>query len=159
MFVTSLALPGSCFKSNTVWSSPCSILAPLVTQLHLEAQNIFCPPQILSVFANLSQIPPCRLILIPIRCMCARCSLCRPPVFTHSYAWPPVCLCLRVQLCNSPSQHYEEIQTVPRVSKVTLLAKNPQSHHLDHHLDGKERKDEVIKVLHRHTETEMLWCN
>lgn len=48
---------------------------------------------------------------------------------------------------NSPSHHYEEVQAVPCVSKVTLLAKYPQSHHLDHHLDGKECEDEIIKVL------------
>lgn len=53
------------------------------------------------------------------------------------------------RLHNLPGHHYEKVQAVPRVSKVTLLAENPQSHHLDHHLNGKERKDEVIKVLQR----------
>lgn len=60
-----------------------------------------------------------------------------------------VCAILR----NSPCHHYEEVQAVPRVSKVTLLTKNPQSHHLDHHLDGKECKDEVIEVLQRNEDT------
>lgn len=76
------------------------------------------------------------------------------------YAW--LCLatsvfasmCLCVQLRNSPSHYYEEVQAVPCVSKVTLLAKNPQSHHLDHHLDGKECKDEVIEVLQKQTDPE-----
>lgn len=66
------------------------------------------------------------------------------------------CLAIRVlfwacnlarRLHNLPGHHYEKVQAVPRVSKVTLLAENPQSHHLDHHLNGKECKDEVIKVL------------
>lgn len=66
------------------------------------------------------------------------------------------CLAIRVlfwacilarRLRNLPGHHYEKVQAVPRVSKVTLLAENPQSHHLDHHLNGKECKDEVIKVL------------
>lgn len=65
-----------------------------------------------------------------------------------------VSMCLCVQLRNSPGHHYEEVQAVPRVSKVTLLAKNPQSHHLDHHLNGKECKDEVIKVLQNKTDIE-----
>lgn len=55
---------------------------------------------------------------------------------------------------NSPSHHYEEVQTVPCVSKVTLLAKYPQSHHLDHHLDGKKCEDEIIKVLQKKTHIE-----
>lgn len=60
---------------------------------------------------------------------------------------------LRVPSChgvNSPSQYDEEIQAVPRVSEVTLLAKNPQGYHFDHHLDGEEGEDEVIKVLPGH---------
>lgn len=61
----------------------------------------------------------------------------------HSHAWPPECLCER----NSPGHNYEEVQTVPRVSKVTFFTENPQGHHLYHHLDGEECKDEVIKVL------------
>lgn len=69
----------------------------------------------------------------------------------HCYAWAPVYLCV-VFVCNSPSQYYEEVQAVPRVSEVTLLAKNSQSHHLDYHLNGKECKDEVIKVLQRETD-------
>lgn len=50
---------------------------------------------------------------------------------------------------NSPSHHYEEVQAVPCVSKVTLLAKYPQSHHLDHHLNGKECEDKIIEVLQK----------
>lgn len=56
-------------------------------------------------------------------------------------------ICPCVQLRNSPGHHYEEVQAVPCVSKVTLLAKDPQGHHLDHHLNGKECEDEVIEVL------------
>lgn len=55
---------------------------------------------------------------------------------------------------NSPSHHYEEVQAVPCVSKVTLLAKYPQSNHLDHHLDGKECKDEIVEVLQKKTRIE-----
>ena len=46
-----------------------------------------------------------------------------------------------------PCHDNEEIQSVPCVPKVTLLAKNAQGHHLEHHLHGKEDKDEVIKDL------------
>lgn len=75
-----------------------------------------------------------------------------------------LCICvwfLCVYQRNSPSQYYEEVQAVPCVSKVTLLAKNPQSHHLDYHLNGKECKDEVIKVLQIETDRRYksaLWC-
>lgn len=48
---------------------------------------------------------------------------------------------------NLPSHHNEEIQAVPGVSKVTLLAKDPKGHHLQHHLHGKEDEDEIIKYL------------
>lgn len=61
-------------------------------------------------------------------------------------------MCPCVRLRNSPGHHYEEVQAVPCVSKVTLLAKDPQGHHLDHHLDGKEREDEVIEVLQNKAE-------
>lgn len=61
-------------------------------------------------------------------------------------------LCDRLR--NSPSHHYEEVQAVPRVSEVTLLAENPQSHHLDDHLNGKESEDEVIKFLEKEGDTE-----
>lgn len=110
----------------------------------------------MSVYA---QILTCRLITTQICCMlvcvcvCV-CVLVASTVFMYGYAWPPECLCACVCVRNTPSQYYEEVQAVPRVSKVTLLAKNPQSHHLDHHLNGKERKDEVIKVLHKETDTE-----
>lgn len=64
-----------------------------------------------------------------------------------------MCLCDCFCVCNcagySPGQHYEEVQAIPRVAKVTLLTKDAQRHHLDHHLDGKECKDEVVKVLQR----------
>lgn len=56
---------------------------------------------------------------------------------------------LHVPECYSPSQNYKEVQAVPCISKVTLLAKNPQCHHFDHHFNGKECKDEVIEVLRR----------
>ena len=46
-----------------------------------------------------------------------------------------------------PCHNNEEIQSVPCVPKVALLAKNAQGHHLEHHLHGKEDKDEVIKDL------------
>lgn len=46
-----------------------------------------------------------------------------------------------------PCHDNEEIQSVPRVPKVALLAKNAQGHHLEHHLHGKEDEDEVIKNL------------
>lgn len=78
------------------------------------------------------------------------------------------CLAIRVlfwacilarRLHNLPGHHYEKVQAVPSVSKVTLLAENPQSHHLDHHLDGKECKDEVIKVLQqRKKKQQVLFC-
>ena len=56
------------------------------------------------------------------------------------------CVCV-YSVCHSPSQNDEEVQAVPGISKVTLLPEDAQGHHLDDHLDGKERKDEVIKVL------------
>lgn len=46
-----------------------------------------------------------------------------------------------------PRHDNEEIQPVPCVPEVALLAKNAQGHHLEHHLHGKEDKDEVIKDL------------
>lgn len=46
-----------------------------------------------------------------------------------------------------PSHDDEEVQSVPRVPKVALLAKNAQGHHLEHHLHGKEDEDEVVKDL------------
>ena len=46
-----------------------------------------------------------------------------------------------------PCHDNEEIQSVPCVPKVALLAKNAQGHHLEHHLHGKEDKDEVVKDL------------
>lgn len=46
-----------------------------------------------------------------------------------------------------PRHDNEEIQSVPRVSKVALLAKNAQGHHLEHHFHGKEDEDEVIEDL------------
>lgn len=80
-------------------------------------------------------------------------GFCEPAGSTHCSAWPSqrffAVRALARRLHNLPSHHYEKVQAVPRVSKVTLLAENPQSHHLDHHLNGKERKDEVIKVLQR----------
>ena len=59
------------------------------------------------------------------------------------------CVCV-YSVCHSPSQNDEEVQAVPGISKVTLLPEDAQGHHLDDHLDGKERKDEVIKVLEQH---------
>lgn len=55
--------------------------------------------------------------------------------------------------CTLSGIHYlpchddEEIQSVPCVPKVALLAKNAEGHHLEHHLHGKEDEDEVIKDL------------
>lgn len=46
-----------------------------------------------------------------------------------------------------PCHDNEEIQSVPCVSKVALLAKNAQGHHLKHHFHGKEDEDEVIEDL------------
>lgn len=46
-----------------------------------------------------------------------------------------------------PCHDNEEIQPVPCIPKVALLAKNAQGHHLQHHLHGKEDKDEVIEDL------------
>lgn len=91
-----------------------------------------------------------------IRCMCVSCAsslslLCLCVVIC--YAWPRACLgawvCVRNCITNSPSHHYEEVQAVPCVSKVTLLAKYPQSQHLDHHLNSEESEDEMIEVLQK----------
>lgn len=49
--------------------------------------------------------------------------------------------------CYLPCHDNEEIQAVPCVPEVALLAKNAQGHHLKHHLHGKEDEDEVIKDL------------
>jgi len=68
-----------------------------------------------------------------------------------------VFMCVCVWLRNSPSHHYEEVQAVPRVSEVTLLAKNPQGHHLDDHLNGEEREDEVIEFLRKEKDAETEW--
>lgn len=48
---------------------------------------------------------------------------------------------------NLPSHNDKEIQTVPGVSKIAFFAKDPQGHHLQHHLHSKEDEDEVIKYL------------
>lgn len=49
--------------------------------------------------------------------------------------------------CYLPCHDNEEIQAVPCVPEVALLAKNAQGHHLKHHLHGEEDEDEVIKDL------------
>lgn len=53
----------------------------------------------------------------------------------------------QTQFIYLPCHDNEEIQAVPCVPEVALLAKNAQGHHLKHHLHGKEDEDEVIKDL------------
>lgn len=52
-----------------------------------------------------------------------------------------------MRFCYWPRHHDEEVQAIPRISKVTLLPKDPQSHHLDDHLHRKESENEVVKCL------------
>lgn len=52
-----------------------------------------------------------------------------------------------IKIISLPSHNNEEIQAVPGVSKVTLLAKDTQGHHLQDHFHGKEDEDEIIKYL------------
>lgn len=85
-----------------------------------------------------------------VACVASRASPPAPFVFTPRFPRPLACLRARAGCTtDSPGHHDEEVQAVPRVSEVTLLAKNPQSHHLDHHLHGEEGEDEVIEVLQR----------
>lgn len=53
-----------------------------------------------------------------------------------------------------PCHDNEEVQAVPCVPEVALLAENAQGHHLKHHLHGKEDEDEVIKDLSSRRKTE-----
>lgn len=63
------------------------------------------------------------------------------------------CVCCMAAGMHGKPGHYlpchdnEEIQTVPCVPEVALLAKNAQGHHLKHHLHGEEDEDEVVKDL------------
>lgn len=63
--------------------------------------------------------------------------------------------CMRVCASVKHSPHYynEEVQSVPRVAKVTVLTYDPKSHHLHHHFPGKKHKDPIIHGLHIHTHT------
>lgn len=54
--------------------------------------------------------------------------------------------CLHNDFCL-PCHDYEEVQSVPGVAQVTATAKDPQGHHLYHHLQGEEDVDECIKGL------------
>lgn len=52
-----------------------------------------------------------------------------------------------LQLGSLPSHDDKEVQSVPGVSQVTAAAKDPESHHLYHHLQCKEDVDEGIEGL------------
>lgn len=146
-----------CPVNSKHWK-PCSSLAPNDT-MHLQSVNI-SSIFTLSLFKNLflQNLGRQTDYDSDLLHVCVSCVFREPFVFMCCYAWPLACLwaCAYVRNCimNSPSHHYEEVQTVPCVSKVTLLAKYPQSHHLDHHLDGKKCEDEIIKVLQKKTHTE-----
>lgn len=55
-----------------------------------------------------------------------------------------------LQLGTLPSHDNKEVQSVPGVSQVTATAKDPESHHLYHHLQRKEDVDEGIEGLWGH---------
>jgi len=46
---------------------------------------------------------------------------------------------------HSPSEYYEQVQPVPSVSEVRVLADEAHRDDLNEHLEGEERKDEVIQ--------------
>lgn len=82
----------------------------------------------------------------------------RSHLYIHEYTFGSLAACrARPQVLNAawyqPGNDDEEVQAIPRVSQVALLAKDPQSNHLDDHLHGKEGKDEVIKSLDGNTHT------
>lgn len=46
-----------------------------------------------------------------------------------------------------PCHDDEKVQSVPSIAKITATAKDPQSHHLHHHLQCKENIDKCIESL------------
>lgn len=136
---------------------PCGLLKSNDTK-HLRSQNISFYPDSVPAHKSVPALPIPDLQIDDdskfVACVCLLLLLQASSV----YAWlclatsvfASICPCVRLR--NSPGHHYEEVQAVPCVSKVTLLAKDPQGHHLDHHLNGKECEDEVIEVLQNKAE-------
>lgn len=91
--------------------------------------------------------------------------LLRPVINIRSLVWEVLeAYCMKECLHNNfclPCHDYEEVQSVPGVAQVTATAKDPQSHHLYHHLQGEEDVDECIKGLWamggRQTQRKMSW--
>jgi len=46
-------------------------------------------------------------------------------------------------------QDDKEVQAIPRVRQIGVLATHPHGHHLDGHFQGKEREDDVVEDLKR----------
>lgn len=46
-----------------------------------------------------------------------------------------------------PGHDDDKVELVPPVAKITVGAENPQRHHLDDHLHGKESKNAVVQHL------------
>ena len=46
-----------------------------------------------------------------------------------------------------PGEDDEHVEAVPGLGQIRLLAHQPHGQHLDEHLDGEEREDEVVEVL------------
>lgn len=48
---------------------------------------------------------------------------------------------------QQPGQHDEEVQSIPRVGQIGVLAAHAHGHHFDGHLQGEKGKDDVIEDL------------
>jgi len=46
-------------------------------------------------------------------------------------------------------QDDKEVQAIPRVRQIGVLATHAHGHHLDGHFQGKEREDDIVEDLKR----------